>query len=158
MSQTQIPVVYELWAALEASLLAQSKQLVRDIAQKEGANPKDLWARVSKEISFTPLELPEPVEPTFCSYQLRTSPIAQKCLRPVLLGHTYCSEHCERLSPSIPLHQYLPKVIRYQNDCDPGEIFFKKESTANTSNVVYSADLKPVGILHDSKLICFEFA
>ena len=152
---TQLPVVYELWSLLEASLLAQAKHLVRDIAHEQGADPKALWDRVRREVKLQPLELPDPVEPSYCSYQLRNGVIAQKCLQPVLLGHSVCPQHCGRLSPAVPLNQFLPKVTRLQNEADPGDVYFQKAGNSN-SNLLYSVDLKPVGILHDGKAIVFD--
>jgi hypothetical protein len=153
---SSVPVVYELWSLLEASLLAQAKHLVRDIAQEQGADPKALWDRVRREVKLTPLELPDPVESTYCSYQLRDGVIAQKCLQPVLLGHTTCPQHSGRLSPAVPLNQFLPKVVRIQNEADPGDVYFQKVGTASNSNILYSSELKPVGILHEGKAIVFH--
>lgn len=150
---TELKVVGELWMLLEASLLAQAKTLVRDLAKEAGADPKPLWDKVRKELHITALEVPELPEPPFCSYQLRDGVIAQKCLKPVLLGHSLCAAHCGRLSPSVPLNQFLPKVVRYQNEADPGDIYFQR---VGGSPIVYTADLKPIGILHDSKIIKFE--
>lgn len=153
MSNTTFPVVAELWSLFEASLLAQSKHLVRDLAKEQGVDPKPLWDRVRREIQITAIELPEPVEPMYCMYQLRDSSIAQKCLQPVLLGHSYCPQHCGRMSPAVPLNQFLPKVQRYQNESDPGDIYFKK---VGGSNILYSCDLKPKAYLHDGKAIVFH--
>jgi hypothetical protein len=155
---SHVPVVYELWSAFEASLLAQAKQLARDIARAEGADPKPLLQAISKEIKLQAIELPEPIEPTFCSYQLRDSTVAKKCLKPVLLGHTLCAEHAERRSPAVPLSKFLPKVTRFQSETDPNDIYFQKVSAASpTSPLVFSEHLKPVGILHDSKIIRFHY-
>lgn len=149
-------VVGELWTLLESSLLAQAKQLVRDLAREEGVDAKPLWDKVKKDLTISAIELPSPVEPQFCPYQLRDGTIAEKCLHPVLLGHTYCPLHCGRLSPNVPLNQFLPKVVRYQNEMDPGDIYFKRLG-GGASNIVYSRELAPLGLLHESKLIRFSF-
>ncbi len=150
---SELRVASELWTLLESSLLAQAKLLVRDLAKEANADPRQLWEKVKADLVLQAVELPEYPEPTFCSYQLRDGPIAQKCLKPVLLGHTLCPAHCGRLSPAVPLSQFLPKVIRYQNESDPGDIYFQR---VGGSNVVYTSDLKSAGILHDSKLIRFD--
>jgi hypothetical protein len=155
-SQTELRVVSELWTMLESSLLAQAKHLVRDLAAEEGVDPKQLWEKVKQTCKVTALELPEPLEPTFCPYQLREGVIAEKCLRPVLLGHSYCPTHCGRLSPSVPLNQFLPKVKRLQNEADPGDIYFQRLQGSG-STLVYSRDLTPVGVYHESKIIRFHF-
>ena len=133
---SELRVASELWTLLESSLLAQAKLLVRDLAKEANADPRQLWDKVKGDLILQAVELPEYPEPSFCSYQLRDGPIAQKCLKPVLLGHALCAAHCGRLSPSVPLNQFLPKVIRYQNEADPGDIYFQRVGGTNVVGVV----------------------
>ena len=153
MQPASVPVVHELWSLFEASLLAQGKQLVRDIAREQGVDPLPLWKLVSKEVRLQSIELPDSYEPSFCSYQYREGTIAKKCLRPVIVGHTQCPSHVPSQQYTIPLSTFLPIVQRYQSVADPNTLYFKKEA----SDILYTNEMKPVGLLHENTAFHFTY-
>lgn len=102
MSSNTYPVVAEIWTTFEATLLIQAKLLVEDIAAHQGADPKELWTKIKKQIKI-PLVDTEFPEPTLCSYPIGNngSAVLQLCRAPCLLGFGTCPAHSNLPTPSI---------------------------------------------------------
>lgn len=114
----QIPIPRFIWDSLEAAITAESRRLVRDIAQSLGKPEAPLWAEVKKNMTsayFVNLEEPTGEQFKCQAYDLN-SLVQKPCCRPVIYGTKTCPEHINSLGgkPDTTLPKY--KVLIYENE------------------------------------------
>ncbi len=149
-SQIQYPVVAEIWSQLEATLLGQARKLAEDIAKRQGAEPKELWAKLKPmiRIGLLDVELPEPL-PTLCTHPLGSpdGAIYTRCRAPCVLGFDACATHIHKPQSSVQ-QEAIPtvkRVLDYQ-----GNTYFVHENS-----VAYDKTGTPRGIVKEDALCLF---
>lgn len=114
----QIPIPRYIWDSLEAAIQAESRRLVRDIAQTLGKPDGPLWNEVKKNsVSAYLVDLQEPTNEEFKCQAYTTNTLVQRpCGMPVIFGKKSCPEHCNTLhvKPDTSLPKY--KVLHYEDD------------------------------------------
>jgi len=84
-----------LWEAMESVIMAQSKRLIKDIAETLGEDEKKLWNafRLEKTKPYL-VDMEEPTNERFmCSAYDTSTAVATICSKPVLYGEPYCPCH-----------------------------------------------------------------
>ena len=145
-----IPVNAEIWALLEGTLTQQAKRLVEDIAKRQKADPKLLWAKVKPQIrvSLQDVDLPDPL-PQYCSFNTGTADgaIYTRCRAPCILGHTTCPQHAGK-SMTKPKEDL--SSVRRVFDMNNVTYF------VDTNDVAYDKTGTPVGTVQEDVLMLFE--
>jgi len=141
------PVVAECWSIFESALMIQAKKLVEDIAKKQKADPKVLWAKVRPTVKISLLDVDMPEESLCsCSVEKDNSPIYQRCRAPCLLGFNRCPMHIT--TSNTDDGKFLP-VKRYI-DYDRVPYFVDELSLARDSSGIIR------GIVEDNVLYLFD--
>jgi hypothetical protein len=111
MSQ-MIPIPKFVWESLESAIRAESRRLVREIANTLKKDESALWKEVSKDkITAYCVDLQDPTTESFqCKAYSLEGPVQKPCGQPVIFGKSYCPHHCQSLltRPSSA----LPKLRR----------------------------------------------
>jgi hypothetical protein len=111
----------EIWSTFEAVLLVNAKRLVEEIAKKQGADPKQLWAILKPQIKISLCDIDlDDTQPVFCSYPTSyyDGAVKTRCRAPCLLGYSACPEHIQKPIPVI--QDNVPKVDRiYDSENHP---------------------------------------
>ena len=86
MTDTRFPVPSYLWISLEATLQAESRKLVKEIAATLGQNEAALWKEVSKEkLSAYLVDMMDPTDESLQCIGFTLDGIVQKpCTNPVI--------------------------------------------------------------------------
>lgn len=144
-----IPVNAEIWTLLEGSLQQQAKRLVEDIAKRQKADPKVLWAKVKPQLRVTlqDVDLPDPI-PQYCSFNTGSieGGIYTRCRHPCVLGHSTCFQHTAKAQAKEK--ENLPLVHRVF-DHQSHTYFVDKEGIA------YDKNGTPVGTVEEETLLLF---
>jgi len=144
-----LPVNRLLWESLESVLLAQSKELMRDIAKTLKQPEKLLMDAFRKEIKNAYLvDLSEPTDEKFlCEALLDDTEVAQRCRKAVVFGEKFCPCHTHWCTPSTMTR--VPSLRRLKtSDGD----YFLCELTQN----VYSQAYERVGFFEKNQIVLFE--
>lgn len=145
-----IPVNAEIWALVEGSLQQQAKRLVEDIAKRQKADPKVLWAKVKPQIRVTlmDVDLPDPL-PQYCSFNTGSQDggVYTRCRNPCVLGHTSCFQHAGKVQAKPK--EDLPSVKRVF-DCNSQTYF------VDNQGIAYDKLGTPVGTVVEDTLTLFE--
>ena len=116
--QKQIAIPRFIWDSLEASIQAESRRLVRDIAQSLGKPEAELWNQVKNDkISAYFVDMEDPTNEKFqCEAYDLDGLVQRKCCRPVVFGTKACAHHThtQHLKPDTSLPKF--KTIKYEND------------------------------------------
>lgn len=116
--QAQIPIPRYIWDSLEAAIQAESRRLVRDIAQSLGKPEVPLWNEVKKNIvSAYFVDLQEPTGEEFKCQAFDLQGLVQKpCCQPVIFGTKACPQHSHslHLKPDTSLPKY--RVLTYEDE------------------------------------------
>lgn len=117
MAATSIAIPRYIWDSLEAAIQAESRRLVRDIAQSLGQDDKALWNKVkAQKVSAYFVDMQDPTNEQFeCEAFQLNAPVQRKCGRAVVYGTKACAEHSHTLhiKPDTTLPRY--KVLKYEN-------------------------------------------
>ena len=146
----QYPVLAEIWSQLEASLSVQARKLSDDIAKRNGADPKELWAKIKPmiRVSLLDFDLPDS-SPTLCPYptgQIEGVMIT-RCRIPCLLGFSACAEHIHKPMPLLhSTHESVKRIFDYK-----GNTYF-----IDTHSVAYDVEGTARGIVKEDTLCLFE--
>ena len=128
MTDTRFPVPSYLWISLEATLQAESRKLVKEIAATLGQNEPALWKEVSKEkLSAYLVDMMDPTDETLQCIGYTLDGIVQKpCTNPVIFGKKTCPHHTNTVikKPDSSLPKY--RRLKY---------FDEEESTDKTCYV-----------------------
>lgn len=144
-----LPVNRILWESLESVLLAQSKELMREIAKTLKQPEKPLLDAFKKEIKNMYLvDLSEPTEEKFlCEALLSETEVAQRCRKPVVYGEKFCPCHTNwSLSPTF---SRIPSLRRVKVEED---VYFLCELT----QTVYSPAYERIGFVENNRIVLFE--
>ena len=145
-----IPVNAEIWTLMEGSLQQQAKRLVEDIAKRQKADPKILWAKVKPQLRITlqDVDLPDPI-PQLCSFNTggKDGGVYTRCRQACVLGHATCFQHAGKVE--CKPKENLPLVKR---------IFDHNSHTyfVDTHGVAYDKNGIPKGTMQDDALLLFE--
>ena len=136
--QKQIAIPKYLWDSLEAAITAESRRLVRDIANSLGKSEADLWNQVKNEkVSAYFVDLQDPTNEEFkCEAYDLAGLVQRKCCRPVVFGTKTCAEHSttQHLKPDTTLPKF--RIIQYED----------------REGVAHKAYLKDQDVLHPDTL------
>jgi len=150
VQQQTFPVVAEVWSIFENTLQIQAKKLVDDIAKREKADPKVLWARIKPQIRIGLLDIEIPESGALCTYPSTTSEgaVKQLCRSPCLLGFDACTRHVHT-SKTIDNTSTYPTVDRI-TDCH-GHTYF-----VDTNSIVRDKNGKVKGHILEGVLYLYE--
>jgi len=145
-----LPVNRILWESLESVLLAQSKELMRDIAKTLKQPEKPLLEAFKKEIKNVFLvELSDPTDEKFlCEALLLDTEVAQRCRKAVVYGEKFCPLHTHWCAPSALTR--IPSLRRIKTS--DGDVYFLCELT----QTVYSQTYERVGFFEKNEIKLFE--
>lgn len=106
----RFPIQSYIWESLEATLKAESRRLIRDIAKTLGKDEGELARHIgAPTISAYFVDMTEPTNEQFeCTAYCLRGPVQKPCRRPVLYGTTKCashSNHPQRPSSSLPVYR-----------------------------------------------------
>jgi hypothetical protein len=116
---TRFPVQSYIWESLEATLKAESRRLIRDIAKTLGKDETELARHIGlPNFSAYFVDMTEPTGEKFecTSYSLK-GPIQKPCRRPVIFGTTKCAAHThiqQRPSAALPVY----RLLKYYDEDD----------------------------------------
>ena len=115
---SQLPVPSFIWDSLMATMKAQSRRLVDDIAKTLGQEPGPLWKEVSKQqFGVYLVDMNEPTNEVFqCQSYCVCGQVERPCKKPVVFGKKYCSEHLQKpqIRPTITLQKL--RLIKYYDE------------------------------------------
>jgi hypothetical protein len=145
-----LPVNRILWESLESVLLAQSKELMRDIAKTLKQPEKPLMDAFKKEIKNVFLvDLSDPTDEKFlCEALLDDTEVAQRCRKAVVYGEKFCPLHTHWCAPSTLTR--IPSLRRIKTS--DGDVYFLCELT----QTVYSQSYERVGFFSKNQINLFE--
>lgn len=140
------PVVAEIWTLFEATLQAQAKRLVEDIAKHQKQDPKELWAKIKPQIRIGLLDVDVPEKWT-CIYLLGNTDTAvrTRCRAPCLLGFDACHKHIG-LTTSEPQNEKVVRVFDHE-----GNIYF-----IDGQGIARDKNASAKGYLEEGVLYVFE--
>jgi hypothetical protein len=147
----QYPVIAEIWSLFEGTLSLQAKRLVEDIAKHEGADSKELWAKIRPQIRVGLLdyELPEdgPVTCSHASGMCEGGAIYLRCRAPCMIGFDACPRHTgtPRTEPRGS-HEIVHRKLDYEGV----PYFIDKNGVAHDKNG------RPKGHVKEDVLYLFE--
>jgi hypothetical protein len=143
------PVVEEIWSVFEATLLAQSKKLVEDIAKKQQSDPKELWNKVRQKIKLGQIEsdLPDPI-PQLCPFYTGNADgcFIVRCRKACLLGFDRCPEHIHKPVQPEKSENPVRRIYDFQN----------KTYFVDQHGIAFDKMENPVGTVEDDELKLFE--
>ena len=144
-----LPVNRLLWESLESVLLAQSKELMRDIAKTLKQPEKPLLDSFKKEIKNIYLvDLSEPTDEKFlCEALLDDTEVAQRCRKAVVYGEKFCPHHTHWVMPSALTR--VPSLRRLKTA--DGDYFL-----CDLTQTVYSQAYERVGFFEKNRIVLFE--
>jgi hypothetical protein len=144
-----LPVNRILWESLESVLLAQSKELMRDIAKTLKQPEKPLMDAFRKEIKNIYLvDLSEPTDEKFlCEALLSETEVAQRCRKAVVYGEKFCPCHT-----NWSMNQTMTRVPSLRRVKVDDDVYFLCELT----QTVYSATYERIGFLENNRIVLFE--
>ena len=145
-----IPVNRILWESLESVLLANSKELIKEIAKTLNQPEKPLLDAFRKDTKNLYLvELDDPTDERFlCEALVFDKEVAQRCRKAVVYGDRFCPLHPHWTPP--PCVSKLPSLKRIKTSNDT--IYFLCELT----QIIYSQSYERVGLFKENKIILFE--
>jgi len=144
-----LPVNRLLWESLESVLIAQSKELMRDLAKTLQKPEKPLFEAFKKECkNIFLVDLSEPTDEKFlCEALCIETEVALRCRKPVVYGERFCPGHSHWLFPSSLKEK--PSLRRLKTpECD----YFLCELT----QIVYSQHYERVGVFKDNRILLYE--
>jgi hypothetical protein len=108
----RFPIQSYIWESLEATLKAESRRLIRDIAKTLGKDEAELIRHIgTPNISAYFVDMTEPTGEKFeCTAYSLKGPIQKPCRRPVIYGTTKCGAHSHtqpRPSSFLPIYRNL---------------------------------------------------
>lgn len=142
--QKRFPIHSYIWESLEATLKAESRRLIRDIAKTLGKDEAELIHHIgAPSFSAYFVDMNEPTGERFecTSYSLK-GPIQRPCRRPVIYGTTKCAAHThiqQRPSSSLPMYRNL----KYYDEEDSEEKLVYLNSATN--DILEKDTLKTIG-------------
>jgi len=140
------PVVAECWNIFEASILIQARKLVDDLAKHQGAEPKELWAKVRPTIKIPLIDFDIPEQPLCTlSLQKEDSCILERCNAPCLIGFERCQKHMQSVSTRLDCE----RVDRITDE-DGTPYFLDAQSVVRNSAGI------PKGLLEDGVVFLFH--
>ena len=147
----QYPVVAEIWSLFETTLSLQAKKLVEDIAKHEGADPKDLWAKIRPQIRVGLLNYDLPEDgPTTCSHSsgmCEGGAIYLRCRAPCVIGFDACPRHVGTAKTET---SNLNEIVHRKLDYNGVAYFVDKHGIAHDKNG------RPKGHVKDDVLYLFQ--
>jgi hypothetical protein len=123
MTETRFSVPSYLWISLEATLQAESRKLVKEIAATLGQNEAVLWKEVSKEkLSAYLIDMTDPTNETQQCIGYTLESIVQKpCTNPVIFGKKTCPYHVNTIikkpDSSLPKYRRLKYFDEEEKVC-----------------------------------------
>jgi hypothetical protein len=108
----RLPIQSYIWESLEATLKAESRRLIRDIAKTLGKDEAELARHIgTPNFSAYFVDMTEPTGERFeCTAYSLKGPIQKPCRRPVIYGTTKCAAHShlqQRPSAALPVYRIL---------------------------------------------------
>ena len=111
--KNQFPIPFLIFQSLQASLLAESKKLTKDIATTLNKPEGPLWKEIQKEIQS--VYLIEQEEPTYEEFMCKgyhiKNGIWTLCRDPVIYGSHFCPRHfsnpCEHPPANLPIYKKI---------------------------------------------------
>jgi hypothetical protein len=152
----RFPIQSYIWESLEATLKAESRRLIRDIAKTLGKDETELIHHIgTPNISAYFVDMTEPTGERFecTSYSLK-GPIQRPCRRPVIYGTTKCAAHThihQRPSSSLPIYRNLKY---YDEDDSEEKIVYLNPAT---NDILDKDTLKTIGTWNPEKMIVTVF-
>jgi hypothetical protein len=142
MTDTRFPVPSYLWISLEATLQAESRKLVKEIAAALGQNEAALWKEVSKEkLSAYLVDMTDPTDERLQCIGYTLDGIVQKpCASPVVFGKKTCPHHTNTVIKKPD--SSLPKYRRLKYFDEEEKICYVN---ASTNDVVDCETLTQIG-------------
>jgi hypothetical protein len=140
------PVVGEIWNLFEATLNVQAKKLVEDIAKKQGADPKELWNIVRKQIKIAPCDIDLPDSSShLCPFYtgIPDGCVYTRCRTPCLLGFDRCPSHINKQEPKEKSENPVKRIIDFEN-----KTYFVDEN-----GVAYDKAENPVGTVNEDNIL-----
>ena len=140
----RFPVQSYIWESLEATLKAESRRLIRDIAKSLGKDEVELARHIgTPSVSAYFVDMTDPTNERFeCTAYSLKGPVQKPCRRPVIYGTSKCAAHThlnQRPSSSLPVYRNL----KYYDEEDSEE---KQVYLNPATNQILSKDtLKQVG-------------
>lgn len=140
----RLPIQSYIWESLEATLKAESRRLIRDIAKTLGKDEGELARHIgTQNFSAYFVDMTEPTGEKFeCTSYLLKGPIQKPCRRPVVFGTTKCPLHShihERPSSSLPLY----RMLKYYDEDESEEKYVYLN--AATNEILNKDSLRQVG-------------
>lgn len=144
------PVYKHCWDALEAALMAKSRELIKDIAKTLRQDEKVLMTAFrEKKKNLYLVEMTDPTEERFqCDALQTTTAVAHRCRKPVMYGERFCPAHRFWTMPDQVTHKPELHHIRGPD----GETFYLDTLTQQVYNVHYER----IGYKQDDKLCIFH--
>jgi len=134
-----------IWESLEATLKAESRRLIRDIAKTLGKDEGELARHIgAPNFSAYFVDMTEPTNERFeCTAYSLKGPIQKPCRRPVIFGTTKCAAHShsqQRPSAALPVY----RLLKYYDEDDSEE----KQVYLNpaTNQILNKDTLKNIGL------------
>jgi hypothetical protein len=108
----RLPIQSYIWESLEATLKAESRRLIRDIAKTLGKDEGELARHIgTPNFSAYFVDMTEPTNERFeCTAYSLKGPVQKPCRRPVIFGTTKCAAHShiqQRPSAALPVYRLL---------------------------------------------------
>ena len=108
----RFPVQSYIWESLEATLKAESRRLIRDIAKSLGKDEVELARHIgTPSVSAYFVDMTDPTNERFeCTAYSLKGPVQKPCRRPVIYGTSKCAAHSnvnQRPSSSLPVYRNL---------------------------------------------------
>jgi hypothetical protein len=122
MEPKQFAIPLYIWESLEATLKAESRRLIRDIAKTLGKDEAELARHIgTQNFSAYLVDMTEPSGERFeCTSYSLEGPIQKPCRRPVIFGTTKCPFHShsqQRPSSSLPVY----RILKYYDEDESEE-------------------------------------
>ncbi len=152
----RLPIQSYIWESLEATLKAESRRLIRDIAKTLGKDEGELARQIgTPNFSAYFVDMTEPTNERFeCTAYSLKGPVQKPCRRPVIFGTTKCAAHShsqQRPSAALPVY----RLLKYYDEDESEE---KQVYLNPATNQILDRDtLKHIGLWDSERKILTLF-
>ncbi len=152
----RLPIQSYIWESLEATLKAESRRLIRDIAKTLGKDEGELARHIgTPNFSAYFVDMTEPTNERFeCTAYSLKGPVQKPCRRPVIFGTTKCAAHShsqQRPSAALPVY----RLLKYYDEDESEE---KQVYLNPATNQILDRDtLKHIGLWDSERKILTLF-
>ena len=140
------PVVAECWNIFETSLMLVARKLVDDIATRNRADPKVLWARVRSSTKIPLVDVDIPDQHSCCYSVHGNSLVIELCRAPCLLGYDRCPQHISLDDSDTKVYEDVYRI----KDIEGTTYFVGKDGLARDSLGVVK------GMIEEDELYLFD--